>query len=176
MPSTHPTSRGDKPTANQLRCLRSLAISRGQTFTSPRTKAEASAEISRLLKAARDDGPEREAEGPVDATAIRADEVTGHGANARWAREPAARPERAPRQHELARYELPDGKVRALVAERIQGRVAITDMPKTFAGRVYLVERHVQSKAEMDGLVAVYVADSRRRGEPAVLLPADLGA
>jgi hypothetical protein len=36
---------------------------------------------------------------------------------------------------------------------------------------VYLVERHVESKADLDGLVAAYVADSRRRGEPAALYP-----
>jgi hypothetical protein len=36
---------------------------------------------------------------------------------------------------------------------------------------VYLVERHVESKAALDGLVATYLADSQRRGEPAALCP-----
>jgi hypothetical protein len=37
---------------------------------------------------------------------------------------------------------------------------------------VYLVERHVETKADLDGLVAAYVADSQRRGEPAARYPA----
>jgi hypothetical protein len=185
MPSPHPTSRTDGPTRKQLRYLRELAAATGQTFTSPQTKVEASAEIRRLQQTSADSRLDREVERdrlecevalPVDAAAVRDDEITGHGASARWANRPAERPPRNDRQHELARYELPGGNVRALVADRIQGRVAITDMPKNFAGRVYLVERHVESKAEMDGLVAVYVEDSRRRGEPAVLLPVELGA
>ncbi len=81
----------------------------------------------------------------------------------------------AGRAHELARYELPDGSTRALVAQRINGRVAISDLPTTDDGRVYLVERHIESRAAMDGLIAAYIDDSTRRGEPAVLVPTDLG-
>src|SRR4051794_30264995 len=43
-----PMSATDKPTAKQLRYLRSLAQSRGQTFRNPATRGEASAEIRRL--------------------------------------------------------------------------------------------------------------------------------
>jgi hypothetical protein len=58
-------------------------------------------------------------------------------------------------QRELARYQLPDG-TRAIVAQRIDGRVAISDVPITEdTGRVYLIERHVSSQAELAGLVAV---------------------
>ena len=49
--------------------------------------------------------------------------------------------------------------------------VAVTDVPAGDNGRVYLVERHVESKAALDGLVATYLADSQRRGEPAALCP-----
>ena len=80
----------------------------------------------------------------------------------------------AGRTHELARYQLPDGSTRALIAQRVNGRVAVSDLPTTDEGRVYLVERHIESRAAMDGLVAAYVEDSQRRGEPAVLVPADL--
>lgn len=182
MPSPHPTSRTDGPTRKQLRYLRELATSTGQTFSTPHTKAEASAEIRRLKAATPErrlereverDRLEHEVEIPVAATAVREDEVTGHGANARWAHRPQQRTEPVPRQHELARYELPDGNVRALVAERIHGRVAVIDVPKTFAGRVYLVERHVASKAEMDGLVAAYIQNAEQRGEPPVLPTSD---
>jgi hypothetical protein len=76
--------------------------------------------------------------------------------------------------HELARYQLPDSTTRALIGQRINGRVAISDLPTTDQGRVYLVERHIESRAAMEGLVAEYIDDSIRRGEPAALVPADL--
>ena len=38
---------------------------------------------------------------------------------------------------------------------------------------MYLVERAIESQAAMRGLVAAYVEDSRRRGEPAALVPAE---
>jgi len=75
-------------------------------------------------------------------------------------------------RRELARYELPDGSERILCAQRVDGRVAISDIPDSDdRGRVYLVERHVESTAAMEGLVAEYVHDALRRGEPAILLP-----
>ena len=36
--------------------------------------------------------------------------------------------------------------------------VALSDIPAGDAGKVYLVERHVASTAELDGLVADYLA------------------
>jgi hypothetical protein len=77
--------------------------------------------------------------------------------------------------HELARYRLPDGSTHALVAQRINGRVAITDLPIADEGRVYLVERQIESQAAIRGLVSEYLEDSRRRGEPAALIPTDIG-
>jgi hypothetical protein len=84
-----------KPTAKQLRYLRDLANSRGQTFRYPETRAQASAEIRRL-RAHKPDSrlaraiERREAERAVpqdqsDATAVRPDEIRGYGAHARWA-------------------------------------------------------------------------------------------
>jgi hypothetical protein len=58
----------------------------------------------------------------------------------------------AGKQRELARYQLPEG-TRAVVAQRIDGRVALTDLPVDHADRVYLIERHVHSQAELAGLV-----------------------
>ena len=52
----------------------------------------------------------------------------------------------AGKQRELARYQLADG-TRAVVAQRIDGRVAISDVPVDHVGRVYLIERHVHSQA-----------------------------
>ncbi|MDA0163134.1 hypothetical protein OM076_22865 [Solirubrobacter ginsenosidimutans] len=181
MPSPHTTNRPDKPTANQLRYLRQLANRAGQTFTYPTTKHQASAEIRRLKKLAEDsrlereverDRLQREVELPADAAAYREDEVTGHGAGAHWTHHPDERPApTAGAERKLASYELPDGTERALFAQRIRGRVAISDRPTSGHGRVYLVERHVHSQDEMDALIAHYIADSVDRGEPAVLVP-----
>ena len=72
-------------------------------------------------------------------------------------------------RRELARYQLPEGP-RAIVAQRIDGRVAISDVPLTDdAGRVYLIERHVTSQAELAGLVAAYVEHSQQTGCLAVV-------
>jgi hypothetical protein len=73
-------------------------------------------------------------------------------------------------RRELARYQLPTG-ARILYGQRINGRVAVSDVPDYDGGRVYLVERHVESKAALDGLLSDYLSESRQRGEPAVLLP-----
>ena len=91
---TNSLKRPDSPTAKQLRYLRDLAASRGQTFTYPHTAREASAEIDRLrairpispferrrsaLQASRDI-----AERLPTATAVRPDEIEGYGSSARW--------------------------------------------------------------------------------------------
>lgn len=59
-------------------------------------------------------------------------------------------------QHVLATYPSPAGE-RRLVAQRIDGRVALSDIPAGDDGRVHLIERHVSSQGELDGLVAAYV-------------------
>jgi hypothetical protein len=74
----------------------------------------------------------------------------------------------AGKQRELARYQLPEG-TRAVVAQRIDGRVALTDVPVDHADRVYLIERHVHSQAELVGLVQAYVEHSQQAGCPAVV-------
>jgi hypothetical protein len=71
-------------------------------------------------------------------------------------------------RRELARYQLAEG-TRAVVAQRIDGRVAISDVPVDHADRVYLIERHVHSQAELAGLVAAYVEHSQQAGCPAVI-------
>jgi hypothetical protein len=71
---------------------------------------------------------------------------------------------------ELARYRL-HGSERVLYGQRIDGSVAVVDVPAGDHGRVYLVERQLESKAALDALVADYVAISRRRGTPAAECP-----
>ena len=82
----------DRPTRAQLRCLRSLAMQAGQSFAMPRTKTEASQEITRLRSATRARRGEPRGREAYDsserfssATAIHDDEITGYGATARWA-------------------------------------------------------------------------------------------
>lgn len=67
-----------------------------------------------------------------------------------------------------ADYQLTAGP-RGLYAQRIDGRVALIDAPLTGDGPVYLIERHVISQAELDGLCAAYIEDSTHADEPGVL-------
>ena len=69
---------------------------------------------------------------------------------------------------ELARYRIPAGE-RVLYGQRIDGIVRVTDKPAGGTGRSFLVERGLEKLGELDALVADYVAESERRGEPAVL-------
>jgi hypothetical protein len=79
------------PTFKQLRYLRTLASRAGQTFTTPQTRAQASAEIHRL-KAVRTTGftfaelraeqDAREAHG--DVAIVQPWEIAGRGSTATW--------------------------------------------------------------------------------------------
>ncbi len=87
-----PSTRPDRPTAKQLRYLRELAAQRGQSFTHPTTKAQASTEIRRLKAQRRRTRLERfveqrtleHIEGPQDAARVQDSEIAGYGANAHW--------------------------------------------------------------------------------------------
>jgi hypothetical protein len=48
----------------------------------------------------------------------------------------------------LATYDCDEG-TRQLVAQRINGKVALRDVPSGDEGKVYLIERHVPSKADI---------------------------
>ena len=141
-PPPHQPPRGaDRPTAKQLRYLRALANSRGQTFTYPTTKAQASAEIRRLQAHPRREprrAPDRARPPPARRRAARRrDRRRARTRSPATAPTPTGpTPDRggpvmstAGTRHELARYQLPDGTTRALFAQRINGRVAITDLP-----------------------------------------------
>jgi hypothetical protein len=69
---------------------------------------------------------------------------------------------------ELARYRIPAGE-RAVQAQRIDGRVAVMDVPVDHDDRVYLIERHIHSKAELEGLAAEYAQHSQACAMPAIL-------
>ena len=83
-------------TSKQLAYLRALAERTGQTFATPRTSREASAEIRRL-KAAPSESPlewriERAeiadaiSTGREDSVRVAPDEVTGYGSSAAWSK------------------------------------------------------------------------------------------
>ena len=74
----------------------------------------------------------------------------------------------AGRTVELRRYRIPAGE-RALKAQRIDGRVAVMEVPVDHDDRVYLVERHVESHAELHGLANEYAQRSETCGVPAIL-------
>jgi DNA polymerase elongation subunit (family B) len=63
---------------------------------------------------------------------------------------------------ELARYRISDGE-RVVRGQRVLGIVRVTDVPASGSGRAVLVERGLTSKAELDALVADYVAQAAIR-------------
>jgi hypothetical protein len=65
----------------------------------------------------------------------------------------------------LATYECDEG-ARQLVAQRINGRVALSDVPVGDQGRVYLVERHLACMGELEGLAAAYAEHGEQLGRP----------
>jgi hypothetical protein len=69
---------------------------------------------------------------------------------------------------ELRRYRIPAGQ-RAVKAQRIAGRVAVMDVPVDHDDRVYLVERELTSKCELQALADEYAQRSETCGMPAVL-------
>lgn len=71
-------------------------------------------------------------------------------------------------RHHRATYTISAGN-RHLVAQRIDGRVALIDEPVDHDGRVYLVERHVTSLAELDSICDAYTAHSEAADKPGVL-------
>ena len=82
------------PTSKQLAYLRALAERTGQTFATPRTRGNASAEIRRLKAAPAESSFERRIErnelaeaigtGSQDSVRVTRSEVTGHGSSATW--------------------------------------------------------------------------------------------
>jgi hypothetical protein len=172
--ATMPATR--KPTTRQLTYLKALAQRTGQTFTYPQTMADASAQIARLKTVPSSSRVERRIEhkviadeiqaGSNDATRIRDDEISGRGATATWTRngDHSARASRAAARKapdvgvrtELARYTIPAGE-RILYGQRIDGVVRVTDRPAQPHGRSYLVERDLETKGELDALVADYL-------------------
>jgi hypothetical protein len=81
------------PSAKQLRYLRNLAETRGESFAYPRSAAEASAEIERLKSRRPNSTVERRFERLVvsreiaeigDAAQVRDSEISGYGSDCRW--------------------------------------------------------------------------------------------
>lgn len=76
-------------------------------------------------------------------------------------------------RHHRATYTTSTG-TRHLVAQRIDGRVALIDEPADHDDRVYLVERHVTSLAELDSICEAYTAHSEAADKPGVLAHREL--
>lgn len=175
-----------EPTPRQLSYLKSLANRSGQTFTYPHTAAEASAQINRLKNTRPSTRTERRIEhkliadqiqaGPLDSARVRDDEISGRGSSATWVQNreqespapedpaPAAARRQAPKvgqRTELARYVTPAGE-RVLYGQRVDGIVRVTDRPQAPGGRAYLVERGLETKGELDGLVTDYLAQAEK--------------
>jgi hypothetical protein len=186
-----------RPTPKQLAYLRTLAQRTGQTFAYPRTAAQASREIRRLkstpassrteVRIERKQIADAIAAGPANnSTAVRVDEITGHGSTATWVhnrdREPAGpsksaskrtTPEVGPRT-ELARYTIA-GQARVLFGQRVDGVVRLTDCPTGAGGRSYLVERGLEQdgNSALKALIADYLDQAERHQTIPVLVDAD---
>jgi hypothetical protein len=186
-----------RPTPRQLSYLKSLAERTGQTFTYPATSRDASREIARLKNARPSTRTERRVErkliadqiaaGPDDAARVRDDEISGHGSSATWTQNrpqnpppgadpgPSATAPKTPsvgERTELARYTVAKGE-RILYGQRIDGIVRVTDRPAGEGGRAYLVERSIESTAELDALVADYLQQATQLGRPPMLVSSD---
>jgi hypothetical protein len=82
----------DPPTAKQQRELRRLAQTSGTSFTTPRTRQDASREIKRLRARTASPTHERHEDRAAvgrrvergDAAAVRKDEISGYGVSATW--------------------------------------------------------------------------------------------
>ena len=185
------TSTAGKPTSRQLAYLKNLANRAGQTFTYPQTSRQASAEINRLKHAQPSSRSERYVErkliadqiatGPLDAARVREDEISGRGSSTTWMhnreQEPppmedagpgSPRRRRAPvagQRTELARYTVSEGE-RVLYGQRIDRIVRVTDRPAREGGRAYLVERGLETKAELDALIADYLQQATKLDSP----------
>jgi hypothetical protein len=185
------TTTNGKPTGRQLSYLKSLADRTGQTFTYRQTSRQASQEINRLMHIQPNTRTERYVErkliadqiatGPLDAARVRDDEIHGRGSSATWMhnrdQEPppiedpgpaASRRRRAPvvgKRTELARYVVTEGE-RILYGQRIDGIVRVTDRPAGRRGRAYLVERGLETKSELDALIADYLQQAAKLNTP----------
>jgi hypothetical protein len=175
-----------RPTPKQLAYLRTLAQRTGQTFAYPQTAAQAGAEINRLLNVNPSTRIEQRLdrhavsqglqERPHDATRIREDETTGYGSTATRSDKPWESEEHVTgKRVELGRYTITLGE-RVIWGQRVDDIVRVTDRPATGAGRSYLVDRGLTSKAELEALVADYIEVSVRRDKPGVLVDLDAAA
>lgn len=137
MPSHNRTPKAGAPTSRQLAYLRRLAEARGVTFVTPRTKAEASREIDRLLQRKPDSRIDRarETKAVRDAVhteaggAIRVhdDELEGHGSTAAWSS--TAGDEPTERQlHLIARLGAERGTTFEIPATRTAATILIDDL------------------------------------------------
>ena len=80
----------------------------------------------------------------------------------------AARTPSVGKRTELARYRIPAGE-RVLYGQRVDGIVRLTDRPEGLASasqRAYLVERDLQTKPELDAVIADYLSQAAKLGEP----------
>ena len=185
------TNNAGKPTSRQLAYLKNLANRVGQTFTYPQTSHQASAEINRLKQARPNSRAERYVErnliadqiatGPLDAARVREDEISGRGSSATWIQNRQQEPpplkdagpgsphrRRAPvvgQRTELARYTVNEGE-RILYGQRIDGIVRVIDRPAVKGGRAYLVERELETKHELDALIADYLDQATKLDSP----------
>jgi len=83
-----------KPTPKQLRYLKNLALSTGESFTYPKTFEDADRQIKRMRRKKRTPAADRRretqavrrgmADGRGDGASVRESEISGYGSSASW--------------------------------------------------------------------------------------------
>lgn len=168
---TETITRASTPTPKQLSYLRVLAARTGTTFSPPRTRRDASREISRLKRVLASAGsyqelPDRDREAETGyATAPARGEVYGRGAEASW-RKPAPHSSgrEVTRRALVASYEVA-GTARTVYAERqFRGPLRLVDRPAGGKGRAYLIDRHLwhDGAGAIRALVEDYLRSAQR--------------
>ncbi len=175
------------PTTKQLAYLRALAERTGQTFVTPRTSRDASAEIRRLKATPAESRLERRIErnliadsvavGRHDSVRVTDSEVTGYGSSASWSPPVMTTPTVTEtfrngndigKRTELGRYRTVTGVERVLYGQRVATVVRITDVPAERPGRAYLVERGLEQdgNAPLIAVVQDHLEQANRLGVP----------
>ena len=171
-PESQMTASQSTPTTRQLGFLRSLAEQTATTFVHPKTRAQASAEIGRLLRLRKSAAPDRDghandrAEAVTYATALHDDEIVGFGASATWrSRAPEQVSPPVPNRQwiELARYSA-SSEARLLCLESVQDERRVTDRPASGDGPRYLVEPDCQHEAPsaLEALTSDYLTQATK--------------
>jgi hypothetical protein len=184
--SPHTSTRNELPASPaQLKYLKDLSSQAGCTFEFPKTRRQASCEISQLKALKARYGTYREFPRDADpreqpyATEQKPGETVGYGSTARRREQtleelarvqPATRPPArsvGDEPFEVGRYKTKAGEERGLYGIRVDGVPRIIDAAAEGRGRTYTVQEEIrkgESYEEVKGIVAAYIEQAGELG------------